>query len=58
MSRNEDTEDGYVNERNNQSRSPFKIPNRLSVLRNDRDSVDDDLHQKLDFKNPTKKDEE
>lgn len=58
MSRNEDTEDSNVNERNDQSRSPFKIPNRLSTLCNDRDSVDDNLHQKLDFKNPTKKDEE
>ena len=45
MSRDEDTEDGNVNECDKNSRPPLEIPNRLPVLRNDRDSVDDDLHQ-------------
>ena len=52
MSRNEDAEDSYVDKGYNQRGSPFHAPSRFPGLRDDRNAVDDDLHQELDLKDP------
>ena len=58
MSWDENAEDCYVDESHNQSSSPFHVLDCFSVLGDDRNPVDDDLHQELDFEYPEEEDEE
>jgi hypothetical protein len=48
----EDAEHSNVDTRYGESGTPFYSLDCLSRLGNDTDSVDDDLHQKLDLKYP------
>jgi hypothetical protein len=52
MSRNENAKHRDVDERYDQSRPPLHAPHGLSALRDDRNTVDDDLHQELYLKDP------
>lgn len=50
MSRNPDTEDCNIDHRDDNCRTPFQSPGKFLVLCNNRDSVDDNLHQQLYLK--------
>jgi hypothetical protein len=58
MRRDEDAKDGNVDARHDGGSSPFDLGDCASVFGDDGDSVDDDLHQELDFKDPEEKNEE
>lgn len=58
MCRNPDDHHHDVHSGDDEDSSPFDPPYSLSMLCNERDTVDDDLHKQLDFKYPTKKNEE
>lgn len=47
-----DAEDCNVDQGDNHSRSPFQHANGLLTLRNNRNTVNDDLHQQLDLPHP------
>lgn len=58
MRRDPDDEDGNIDSSDNNDGSPFQPCHSAPVFSNKRDSVDYNLHKKLDFKDPEKQDEE
>lgn len=58
MRRDPDAEDSNIDGCNHSHSPPFDTPYRLSVLSYKSDTIDDNLHKQLDFKNPAKEDEE
>lgn len=58
MSGDEDAKDGNVDGRDKQGCSPLQAVDGLVGFADDRYSVDDDLHQQLDLKDPEEEDEE
>ena len=53
-----DTKDGNVDHGDEHSGTPFHPPDCLWTLCDDSNSVDDDLHQELDLKDPEEENEE
>lgn len=58
MCRDPDTKDGYVDAGNNACCAPFQLHYRAIVLCDNCNSIDNDLHQQLDFKHPEKNEKE
>ena len=58
MRRNENAEDRNVNARNDDSRGNLQFLCRRPAFRNNGDSIDDDLHEKLYFEDIGKENEE
>jgi hypothetical protein len=58
MGRDPDAKDCDVDQSDENGGAPLQSPNSGPLLRDDRDSVDDDLHEQLDLENPEKEDEE
>lgn len=52
MGRDPDTEDGDINRRDDHSSDPFDFYHQLSINGDNKNPVDDNLHQQLDFKDP------
>ena len=52
MCRCPDAKDGNIDCRHDSSSSPLKFLQFPSVLGNEQDSINDDLHQQLDLKGP------
>lgn len=52
MRRDPDAEDGNVDHRDDSSGTPFQPAHKYLVIRDNSDSVDDNLHQQLNFKHP------
>jgi hypothetical protein len=53
-----DGEDGNVDGSDDDDGSPFDVADSFAVLGDECNSIDDDLHEQLDFKDPEKEDEE
>ena len=53
MSRDPDAKHGDINHCDDLSCDPFYSYHQLSILGDNENPVDNDLHQQLDFKNPT-----
>lgn len=51
------TEDCNIYSSDDSDSSPFEFFHRATMLSNESDSIDDDLHQKLDLKDPADEDE-
>jgi hypothetical protein len=58
MSRNPDSKDGNVDKSDGKGGSPLQLKDSRSMFGDDRDSIDDNLHKKLDFKDPEEKNKE
>ena len=58
MGGNPDAEDGNVDEGDEYSSADLQPVNKSLVVVDDCDSVDDDLHEQLDFKRPEEEAEE
>lgn len=57
MRGNPDTEDGDVDGGDENNGAPFDVPHRAAMFGNERNSIDDDLHEQLDLENPEEQDE-
>ena len=57
MSWNPDTHNHDVHRSNENDSSPLQSPHGSTMFRNEGDSVDDDLHQELDLKDPAEHEE-
>lgn len=55
---NPDTEDGDVDGRDDDDSSPLDVTDCLSVFSDERDTVDDDLHEQLDLEDPKEENKE
>ncbi len=53
-----DTEDSDINGCNDSDGAPFHLANRAAVLSDKGDTVDYDLHEKLDLEHPEEEDKE
>lgn len=58
MSRNPNNKDGNVNKSDGNGGSPFQLKDSRPMFGDDGDSVDDNLHKKLDLKDPKEKNKE
>lgn len=55
---NPDAEDGDVDRRDDDDGSPFDVPDSFAMFSDERDTVDDDLHEQLNLEHPEEEDEE
>lgn len=53
-----DTKDRYVDDGDNKSSAPLHPSDCLLILSDNRNPINDDLHQKLDLEDPEEEDEE
>lgn len=58
MRRNPYTEDGDVYGSDDNNSAPFQRPDCTAVFCDERNTVDDDLHEQLDLEDPEEQDEE
>lgn len=56
--RNPDAEDSDVDGRDEDYCSPLDIPDSVAMFSDERNTVDDDLHQQLDLEHPEEENEE
>lgn len=55
---NPDTKDGDIDGSDDNDGTPFDVADGVAMFSNERDSIDDDLHEQLDLEDPEKEDEE
>ena len=58
MSRDPNHHHQDIDGRDDKHSAPFNPPQGASMLYNERNSVDDDLHKQLNFEHPTEQNEE
>lgn len=58
MGRDEDAKDSNIDGRDDQGGPPFQSVDSPLRLRDDGDTVDNNLHEQLDLKDPEEEDEE
>lgn len=55
---NPDAEYGDVDGRDKDDSSPLDVPDSVAVFSDERNTIDDNLHEQLDLEDPKEKDEE
>lgn len=55
---NPDTEDGDIDGRDDDDGPPLDVPDSVAMFSDERNTVDDDLHEQLDLEHPEEENEE